>query len=192
MFQEFADVVAVVGFVHHGGVQPARFWNFSPNIGEGSGIMALSSAQAKRNGDSFIGASGMQFGRPSAAGFSYRLLGFAAAVLRRAGGMLMRSNDGRINEKIAHRLGVEALEMLPNLLPKSRIFPTAESFVSANPTAEFFRQISPRISRSGLIEDGFHEHSVAEFGRAVLSLFEFFDERFNGFPKFVANQETAG
>ena len=67
IFQEFADVVAVVGFVHHGGVQPASFWHFSPNIGEGSCIMALPSAQAKRNGDSLIGASGMQFGRPSAA-----------------------------------------------------------------------------------------------------------------------------
>ena len=70
MFQEFADVVAVVGFVHHGGVQPARFWRFSPNIGEGSCIMALPSAQAKRNGDSLISAGGMQFGGPSAAGSS--------------------------------------------------------------------------------------------------------------------------
>ena len=27
MFQEFADVVAVVGFVHYGGVQPVRLWH---------------------------------------------------------------------------------------------------------------------------------------------------------------------
>lgn len=104
--------------------------------------------------------------------------------------MLMRPNDGRINEKIAHRLGVEALEMFPNSLPKAGSFPTAESFVGGSPTAKFFGQIAPRVSGSGLIEDGFDEHSVAEFWRAVLPFFEFTDKRFNRFPKFIANPQA--
>ena len=85
VFQESADVVAIIGFVHHGGVQPARLWHSFPNGGEGGGIMALARAQGKGNGGAFIGASGMQFGCPSAAGSSHRLLLLAAAFLGRAG-----------------------------------------------------------------------------------------------------------
>ena len=77
MFQESANVVAIIGFVHHSGVQPAGFWHSFPNGWEGGCVMALAGTQRKRNGDSFIGASGVQFGCQSAAGFSYRLLGFA-------------------------------------------------------------------------------------------------------------------
>ena len=84
MFQEASDVVAVIGLVHHGGVQPARLGRSFPNRWEGGCVVALASAQAKRNGDSFIGAGGVQFGCQSAAGSSYRLLGFASAFLQSA------------------------------------------------------------------------------------------------------------
>ncbi len=100
MFQEFAEVVAVVGLVHYSGVQPARFWHSFPNGWEGGGIVALAGAQGKGNGGAVISAGGVQFGGQAAAGSSHRLLGLAAVFLG-DGGMLMRSHGDGIDEEMA-------------------------------------------------------------------------------------------
>ena len=53
--------------------------------------------------------------------------------------------------------------------------------INGYPFAEFSGHIAPRVSGAGLEEDGFHEHSGAEFGRGGGRSFDGADERLNGF-----------
>lgn len=81
--------------------------------------------------------------------------------------------------------------MFPNSLPNSSSFPAAKAFVSGFPVAELSGHILPRISRSGLMEDGFDKHSIAGFWRGLLFSFDFDNQGINDIPKAVANEKTA-
>jgi hypothetical protein len=101
----------------------------------------------------------------------------------------MSSHRGRIHEQITGLGKGFGLQILPQPLPDSALFPAPKAHVDRMPVAECFRQIPPGTARAIQIQERFEEFPIAEARRGARGgIFGRGHRRLQLFPQHIVNQ----
>src|SRR4029450_5595134 len=84
----------------------------------------------------------------------------------------MCAHDRGIDKEVARQGTALRLDAFPELAPEPPPFPAAKTVVDRVPVPKVRRQVAPGRPRAGKIEDGFNEHSIAEYRGAPSARFD--------------------
>src|SRR5262245_21911154 len=99
--------------------------------------------------------------------------------------MLMGPPKRRIDKEVARQRAIRPLEVLPELAPDAARFPAATAVIDRIPVPKVLRQVAPRRSRAGEIENGFNAHPIAEHWGTASAGFDRREDRGNLRPGLV-------
>lgn len=127
--------IAVLGLVQDGGVKLGEGGEGMPHQLDAWGLRPCSTGQEQADARVCIGTGGLELGGKSPPRAAQSLGVLPTVFFSCPGGVLVGTQDRRIDEPLVRELTAVVLSLVPALLPEATGFPTAKAVIDCIPVA---------------------------------------------------------